>query len=209
MPRQLREKTVSSIQQATIVLFSKKKYRDISMDDIARSSGITKSTLYKYYPSKIALFISIFEAHLQQFISEELMMKYAGMSYYDTLITMFTRLCEFTRENRDFMRIFWMVNDAVEGEIPEELLKRIHNLNSTTIEFTARCLEGKKCNGMLGNYHPVLVTHLFSAINKGLQLQIEKDKSLETEGIDEDDLFNLMKNVLMFCAVDDPKGKKS
>jgi AcrR family transcriptional regulator len=201
MPRQAKDKTVNAIQQATITLFSKKRYRDISMDDIARVSGITKSMLYKYYPSKIALFISIFETHLKNFVSEEMLMHYAGMSYAETLSTMFTRLYEFTRDTRDFMRLFWMFNsDTVEGEIPEELLQRIHVLNSTCIELTARCLEGKKGGGMLGKFHPVLVTHLFSAMNKGLRIQLEKEKELAIDGPGEKDLFELMRQILVLGA---------
>jgi AcrR family transcriptional regulator len=201
MIRQAKEATVLNIQKTAIDLFGQKKYRDISMNEIARLSRITKGTLYKYYPSKIALFVSIFENHLQRFIEEELRMNYAGLSYQDTLATMFRRLYEYTRDNRGFMRLFWMLNsDTVEGELPQELLQRIQELNTTLIEITARCLEGKKCTGLFGACHPALVTHLFSAMNKGLHMQIDKETGLDIGGVSGDALFELMQKVLVTCA---------
>jgi TetR/AcrR family fatty acid metabolism transcriptional regulator len=192
---------IKDIQQATIHLFSQKKYRDISMEEIARLSHITKGTLYKYFPSKIALFVSIFESYLRHFMTGEMMMTYAGMSYREALAAMFQRLYEFTRDNRGFMRLFWMLNsDTLDGEIPEELLGRIHTLNVTIIELTARCLEGKKCSGMLGDIHPILVTHLLSAMNKGLFMQVDKEKGFDIPSVSEDKLFDLMRKVLLFCA---------
>jgi TetR/AcrR family fatty acid metabolism transcriptional regulator len=192
---------IKDIQQTTINLFSQKKYRDISMEEIARLSHITKGTLYKYFPSKIALFVSIFESYLRLFMTGEMMMTYAGMSYRETLTAMFQRLYEFTRDNRGFMRLFWMLNsDTLDGEIPEELLGRVHALNVTIIELTARCLEGKKCPGMLGDIHPILVTHLLSAMNKGLFMQVDKEKGFDIPSVSEDKLFDLMRKVLLFCT---------
>jgi AcrR family transcriptional regulator len=201
MPRQEKETTKAHIQQATIRLFAKKGYRDISMEDIAAGANITKRTLYKYYPSKLALFISIFEINLQMFLDSELETHYAGLSYADTLRKMFTRLHEFTKDNQGFMRLFWMLNsDTVEGEVPTELIWHINSLNERIIELTARCLEGKQTDGMLGKYHPVLVTHMFSAMNKGLYMQVDKEKRLGVEGLDENSLFELFCDLLTSCS---------
>ena len=201
MPRQDKEITNKQIQQTTIKLFAKKGYRDISMEEIAKCTGIAKRTLYKYYPSKIALFISIFEGYLRYFLDSEMDAAYAGLSYKETLVTMFTRLYEFTKENQGFMRLFWMLNsDTVEGEVPEELLQHIYRLNNRIVELTSRCLEGKHPSGILGTFSPVLVTHMFSAMNKGLHMQIDKEKGFGIASINENDLFTAFQDMLAFCA---------
>jgi len=44
-----------SIIRAAIPLFLRRGYEAVSMDDIARASGVTKASVYYYYPSKAEL----------------------------------------------------------------------------------------------------------------------------------------------------------
>ena len=48
-----------TILNAAKKLFIEKKYNTITVDEIAKIAGITKRTLYLYYPSKLALFIHV------------------------------------------------------------------------------------------------------------------------------------------------------
>ena len=79
MPRQDKEVTRSRIEDATIKLFATHSYHSISMDEIASKACISKRTLYKYYPSKAQLFISIFEQNLRQLDAENALLELSGV----------------------------------------------------------------------------------------------------------------------------------
>jgi AcrR family transcriptional regulator len=45
-------------------LFARAGYDGVQMDDIARAAGVGKPTLYRYFPSKDELFLTVFDATL-------------------------------------------------------------------------------------------------------------------------------------------------
>jgi len=51
----LREKILAT---ATLI-FARRDYHEVLMDDVARESGVAKGTLYRYFPSKRALYIGV------------------------------------------------------------------------------------------------------------------------------------------------------
>ncbi len=53
--------TEGKILRAAEELFSKSRYRDIEMKEIAKQAGIAVGTLYNYFPNKKGLFYKIFE----------------------------------------------------------------------------------------------------------------------------------------------------
>ncbi|WP_375462013.1 TetR/AcrR family transcriptional regulator [uncultured Enterovirga sp.] len=64
--------------EAAARVFSLRSYDDASMDDIAHEAGVGKPTLYRYFPSKDALFAAVFvealdrlEARLEAVLDQE------------------------------------------------------------------------------------------------------------------------------------------
>lgn len=55
------EKKQNGIVQAALELFLQQGYGDTSMDAVARQAGVTKQTVYRYYPSKETLFVAVME----------------------------------------------------------------------------------------------------------------------------------------------------
>ncbi|MFZ9981108.1 MAG: TetR/AcrR family transcriptional regulator [Cyclobacteriaceae bacterium] len=49
-------------------LFMRYGFRSVSMDDIAREMGVSKKTIYQYYPEKEELVRAIFRQHQQQWL---------------------------------------------------------------------------------------------------------------------------------------------
>lgn len=58
---------VRQIHQAALTCFGRKGYHRATMDDIVAESGLSKGTLYWYFPSKKDLFLSLFEEIMDQF----------------------------------------------------------------------------------------------------------------------------------------------
>ena len=45
--------------QAAAVIFTRHDYHEVRMDDVARATGAAKGTLYRYFPSKRALYLAV------------------------------------------------------------------------------------------------------------------------------------------------------
>jgi AcrR family transcriptional regulator len=56
----------AQIRQAALTCFYRRGYHLTTMDDIASESGLSKGTLYWYFPSKKDLFISMFRQVMDQ-----------------------------------------------------------------------------------------------------------------------------------------------
>jgi Transcriptional regulator len=200
MPRRSREEITAAIQDAAIRLFATRGYQEITMVEVAQKAHIAKRTLYKYYPSKIALFASIFERYLQMLLREMRAEEYDGLSFGEILKKSLTFLYDFTKKNEGFMRLFWMINnESVEGDVPEELKQQINRWNMELVDQTADFLREKQPNGLFRGYSPELVTHMISAVNKGIFLQITKESSLGIPGPVYDDLLNLFCDMILYC----------
>jgi TetR/AcrR family transcriptional repressor of mexJK operon len=55
------EQKQATIVQATLNLFLEQGYAATSMDEVASQAGVTKQTVYRYYPSKEELFTAVME----------------------------------------------------------------------------------------------------------------------------------------------------
>jgi AcrR family transcriptional regulator len=52
-----------SILRAAEVIFARRDYHEVLMEDVARACGVAKGTLYRYFPSKRDLYVAVmFEA---------------------------------------------------------------------------------------------------------------------------------------------------
>jgi len=201
MPRRSKQVIHATIQDAAIVLFKTKSYNEISMIEIAEKADISKGTLYKYFPSKIALFASIFEYYLRMFLDDELTGTYEDLSYAQTSKEMLMRLCDFTEQNEGFMRLFWMLNsESTHGEIPAELLTHINYWNTQILDKFTEMLRTKDATGLYKQLQPELITHVFSAINKGIYLQATKEEGLGIDNLNRQDLVEAFCNILIYCG---------
>ncbi len=200
MPRQNKEVTSVLIQDTAIELFAVKGYKEIKMVDIAQKANIAKRTLYKYYPSKIALFASIFERYLKMLIDKVKYTDYKGLGYGEILKKALVILYDFTNEHQGFMRLFWMINsESLEGEVPDELNRQINYWNTELVNQTAESLKANQPEGLFRSYSPELVTNMISAVNKGIYLQISKEASLGIKGPGRDELLDLFCEMISYC----------
>ncbi len=60
------EDTVAGILNSAATLFVSRSYADVSMDDIAEASGVTKGALYHHFDSKEALYLAMMHSVLEE-----------------------------------------------------------------------------------------------------------------------------------------------
>lgn len=192
--------TRKRIEDAAIQCFSTRSFSNVTMDEIAENAGITKRTLYKYFPSKAALIASIFEKKLKElYIQEELALQQCA-SAEEVIHTQFMVLNSFTKNNFEFMKMFWSLKDNIDnGEVPDETLARIITLNYKLIDMPASYIASKEFSGLLSSYSPEMIIHYISAINKGLFLQCDKEDKLRLKSPTLEKLTEFALDCLLNC----------
>ncbi|MFI6957883.1 TetR/AcrR family transcriptional regulator [Nocardia sp. NPDC050408] len=74
MPRTHAARSARAARSRQIVasageVFATRGYHGTSMDQLARRSGISKPTLYQYFPSKLELYLAVLQQHLDRLVS--------------------------------------------------------------------------------------------------------------------------------------------
>lgn len=82
LPEEYKEIVKSKIVKAAIKVFSKKGYQGSSIDEIAEEAGMSKSTLYTYFKSKLEILKVI---STKQNIAEKFEKTFKGHDYPDAL----------------------------------------------------------------------------------------------------------------------------
>jgi AcrR family transcriptional regulator len=186
-----------AIMRAAEETFLKKPYSAITVNEIARKAGVTKRTLYSYFPSKLALFIQMFEDYLQKLHKRILAAGQSELPAYDRFIDIINELFAFNQENQAFMRLFWTLDsDEFDGEIPEELKQGIRIWNRDMIDIAVKIIEEGQHEGVFAACEPELLVHMMSAFSKGVLIHTNKEAKLNIASVSSENLQKLFMELL-------------
>jgi AcrR family transcriptional regulator len=175
----------AAIEKASKKIFLEKGYSAASVDEIARLAGITKRTLYSYYPSKLALFVHVFDEYLQRLSAQITKAASAEGTLLERLVATLTTLFDFTRKNQKFMLLYWMLDSReADGHIPEELIEHVQQWTDAMMRSSLELVLAGQEEEYLRDLDPRLIVHLMSAVNKGIIVHAQKEKRFELADID-------------------------
>ncbi len=175
----------AAIEKSSKKIFLEKGYSAASVDEIARLSGVTKRTLYSYYPSKLALFVHVFDEYLQRLTAEITRTASAEGTVPERLVAVLTALFDFTRKNEKFMLLYWMLDSSeADGHIPEELIEHVQQWTDAMMQSSLELVLAGQEEEYLRDLDPRLIVHLMSAVNKGIIVHAHKEKRFEIADID-------------------------
>jgi len=175
----------AAIEKASKEIFLEKGYASASVDEIARIAGVTKRTLYSYYPSKLALFVHVFDEYLQELAARVTEAADGDAPIRERLIKTLNALFDFTRENEKFMWLYWMLDSGeADGILPKELLDHVKAWTDGMFHTTIEMVMAGQEEGVIRDLDPKLLAHLMSALNKGIIVHTNKERRFEIEDID-------------------------
>lgn len=158
-------------------LFHKFGFKRVSMDEIAKYSGVTKKTIYTYFNSKEELLKYFIEEELKkmkEIIEEE---ESQNKDFFETANKVICRLLKYRRE-RDFLSIIAKEAEWIKNPIVIENLKLIDNQIE---EYIKEKLKKAKKNGYI--YYEDLDITAFLVYKMYIALMIEWND--ESKKIDE------------------------
>jgi AcrR family transcriptional regulator len=95
------------IVTAAAELFDRSGYASTSMDDIARTVGIAKPTLYHYFRSKDQILASIHEEFIDLLLEKDDRRRQAGLPPEQLLLESMTDILELMETHRGHVRVFF------------------------------------------------------------------------------------------------------
>jgi AcrR family transcriptional regulator len=186
------EKIIRSAQD----IFAENSYHSTSVDEIAKRAGISKRTLYDYFPSKIALYSRMYDDyHNDMYLSllkiaklklpsDELLLKYLDIFF------------NFTKEHEKFMRCHMWVLDTdelsidISDDLKRRVFDRINAMREVATDFFVQALED---DGRLIDIDPHLLVDAVQVIIKGIYIHANKDRRFKQPRIAPEDFLELFK----------------
>ncbi|MEW6267285.1 MAG: TetR/AcrR family transcriptional regulator [Thermodesulfobacteriota bacterium] len=196
------------ILQAAEKLFSENAYSSITMDQVAIEAGITRRTLYAYFPSKLTLFIKMFEENIQQLNDEVIRVCAERNDPAQMINKLFNSLFEHTNNSLKYHLVFWMLDsNEFEGELPEELVQRIKLWTRAIIDNVLEVAQKLQAEGVLRLVDAETLIHLISAVNKGIFIHTRKERRFNIADIYPEKLKELFLEILQLSLIIDPSSK--
>lgn len=208
--RRTRKSTIrNEILQAAENIFLEKGYMLASVDEIAARADVTKRTLYKHFPSKLALFTHMIDVHLLELEKDlSALGQTVGPACGSDILKRFHALFNFTLKHEKFMILYWMIDSReFEGEIPPELVSHVHKLTNRMLRANESLVKEACDAGAIIPVDPIRLVHLLSAANKGIFIHANKEKRFDIAQIKPQELFDLLLMILERGLFQKPVGE--
>jgi len=158
---QKKEQTRAAILKAALHLFTRKGYENTSIDELARTAGIGKGTVYTYYQTKSEIFLAFCEEQLE-FVYRELAEKTDPQApLIEQLMALFMGEFRFVSRNKEFGRI--LLRETV---FPKDLtVERSGELDNKYINLMVPMFkQAQLCGELRTDLELILVTGHFYAL---------------------------------------------
>lgn len=140
------------ILEQAIEVFGSRGYHNVSMDDIAEASGVSKALVYQHFESKDELYMEVMSSFQHQVAETVLPAWSEDLPQQERFWRGFVAFFDFVDNNREAWGVLY--RDAV--EIDDAMVKGIHSLNAELAETIAAVfasdLEGRESDVLLTQY---------------------------------------------------------
>jgi len=126
--RKTKEEMKQLIVQSAMELLDRKSYQQVTMDDIAGKAGISKRTLYKYFPSKSNLFVTEFKAYFAEFRNNIIMNDTESTEPGIKMQYFMKSVFDFTKHRPAYYKLLLMYQaNFFDNDLSDEETKELHD----------------------------------------------------------------------------------
>jgi uroporphyrinogen III methyltransferase/synthase len=174
--KQLKQK---KIIEAASILFSRKSYHEVMMEEVAKLASIAKGTVYNYFSSKEELYFSIMKGRMENLnfsLKENIS---ANQSSIDSLRSFITHLYMFMMKHQNFFLIYRKESLSADHVICSELI----DLEKDLKEILNRIIKSGKTEGIFRDIDEELCVDLilgsiFGAVHRGIEKALNDDQKI-------------------------------
>jgi uroporphyrinogen-III synthase len=174
--KQLKKKKI--IESASI-LFSRKSYHEVMMDEVARLASMAKGTLYNYFSSKEELYFSIMKGRMEK-LNESLKENIAEYhSSIDTLRIFIMHLYMFMIKHENFFLMYRKESLSAENVLCSELI----DLEKDLKEILRKIISTGKTEGIFRDIDEkycvdIVIGSIYSAVHRGIRQSLSEDQEI-------------------------------
>ncbi len=177
------------IIESAALLFSKKNYHEVMMEDVAKLSSIAKGTVYNYFSSKEELYFSIMQMRMEKLtisLSEKIK---SELSSIESLRTFIIHLYMFMMKYRSFFLMYQKESLNKEHKLCADLLVLENELK----KILAGIVETGKVEGLFRNIEEqfavdLILGSIYGAVHRG----IENNYNEEQMSSDREKIFDFV-----------------
>src|SRR5580698_46197 len=192
------------ILEAAKPLFLASGYTATSMDDVASQAGVSKTTLYKRYPSKAALFAAVISAQSERSSLEWDTALFAGNTIDEALLKIGTEFMDLVCQP-DALRLE-LVYHSEGASIPEVAAAFKASGPERVVNIVTRLFRHAVSKGLLGSVDPHFAALQFLVILKGDPFGLSQQGKSATSRTDRD--RHVRRAVQLFLDGARPRLKK-
>jgi AcrR family transcriptional regulator len=123
-------------------VFFRDGFMPANLDEVAEKAGVAKGTLYRYFDSKADLYVAVLAENGKAFTEKMQGAVIDGGSGMEQLQRISRFYLEHWTRHREYFQIFWAIdNQAVIGELPQEVLDEVSRLWETSLSIVNDVLE--------------------------------------------------------------------
>jgi AcrR family transcriptional regulator len=189
--------TRNKIIQTSINIFLEKGYQASTINYIAMEVGITIRTLYKYFSSKLELFIGAFDYIDQE--HNQLIAEIVALDLPEDDILREIINCHkmFSSKYQTFLQMYWgLAPGGQSGNVSKGLLEKLNCSAEKRYHLTAEVVKRGQKKEVFADCDPQLLVHFISAVIKGISFHTNKHESLKWTQVDPDKLYGMFNLVL-------------
>lgn len=172
-------------------LFSKRGVRDVNVDDICHSLGISKKTFYQYYTSKENLIAEIVREENNE-LQEKFISFAEGKSALDILFYVFTHFCRSSSESE--RKIRQEIRKYYPDTFRESMEAKMSMVNEGLRRYYDKGVDEGVFRGDL-DYDSTIT--LFALLHKSIRLYIEGDITLGERTLSMETLGNAFMDMVI------------
>ena len=174
-----KKKTRRAIMDAAIKLFSEKGFENTSVDELAKTAGVGKSTIYGYFHTKNEIFLAFCEDEIDFAFKELAQKRDADAPLKEQLLTLFMGQFRYVTKNYDFGRIL-----SREMVFPKELtIEKSNDLSERYLsalgEILTRAISRKELRDDLELLYALYVIVLSAWYERRFQNEQEIEQALQ------------------------------
>jgi uroporphyrinogen-III synthase len=176
---------IKKIIESASILFSRKSYHEVMMEEVARSASMAKGTIYNYFSSKEELYFSIMKGRMEN-LNFSLKESISGhQSNIDSLRTFIIQLYMFMLKHQNFFLMYRKESLSADHALCSELI----NLEKDLKEILSKIIKSGKTECIFKDIDEefcvdLILGSIYGAVHRGIEKGLNEDQKInERENI--------------------------
>ncbi len=164
-----REASRRRILDSARQIFFQEGFESANLDQVASLAGVAKGTIYRYFKSKAELYVAVLVHNADAFVERMEQTIDPSLSPDEQIRRIGLFYFKHYRENREYFRIFWALeNQRLIGGLPEKLVRAVTDVWTRCLQILCDQISRGVREGSFRDCDPWEMANIFWIVANGL-----------------------------------------